>query len=65
MFVFIDGLTTATAKNIIVLSIYNASYILVMYTDIDDVITRSGTMPDVDTILQQFKPVYDSAIKCY
>ena len=48
MFVFIDGLTTATAKNIIVLYIYNASYIFVMYTDIDDIITRSGTMPDID-----------------
>lgn len=24
------------------------SYIIVMYADIDDVITRSGTMPDID-----------------
>lgn len=53
MFVFIDGLTTTTAKNIIVLSIYNAAYIFVMYTDIDDIITSSGALQNIDKLIEE------------
>jgi len=68
MFVFIDGLTIATAKNIIVLSIYNASYIIVMYTDIDDVITRGGSMPDIDKYIRdkllKLTPFFNNTNQC-